>query len=105
MPEFYGRFADEVPPEVLKLDYLDREAELRSLAGDEAGVGGATAGLSATWAGLRPRVSKLDRRLSARFTQHVAAMTRLSPSSPALRREAATGLGLVDRLEGAFRGG
>jgi len=105
MPEFYARFADEVPPEVLKLDYLDREAELRSLARDKAGVGGATAGLAATWAALRPRVSKIDRRLSLRFARHVAAMARLSPSSAALRREAATGLALVDRLEGAFRGG
>jgi hypothetical protein len=105
MPEFYARYADPVPPEVLKLDYLDREAELRSLAGDKAGVRGSTAGLSDTWTGLRPRVARLDRRLSARFTRHVAAMGRLSPSSPALRKEAATGLALVDRLESAFRRG
>jgi len=33
MAQLYGHFRDRVPPSVLTLDYLDREAQLRSLMG------------------------------------------------------------------------
>jgi hypothetical protein len=107
MPEFYARYRDPVPPAVLRLDYLDREAQLRSLAGDPAAVPGVVGRLSSTWAGLRPRVIDVGgRRIAARFTRHVASMRRLRRGPPdALQREAATGLELVDALERQFRDG
>ena len=106
MPELYARYADPVPPDVLKLDYLDREAQLRSLAGDTAAVTAAVDELSSTWTRLRPKVIDADgRRVAATFGRHVAAMRRLVSGSDnaALRREAVTGLELVDRLEEVFR--
>jgi hypothetical protein len=106
MPEFYARYADRVPPEVLKLDYLDREAKLRSLAGDQAAVQGAASQLSTTWTKLRPQVIKAGGvKVAASYTRHVGAIRRLAPGSDesALQREAATGLDLVDLLEDVFR--
>lgn len=106
MPEFYARYADPVPPEVLKLDYLDREAKLRSLAGDRAAVKGAVRQLSTTWAKLRQRVIKAGGgKVAASYTRHVNAIRRLAASSEesALQKEASTGLDLVDELEGVFR--
>jgi len=107
MPGFYARYRDPVPPAVLLLDYLDREAELRSRAGDPAAVPGVVGRLSATWAALRPRVIGVGgRRVAARFTRHVATMRRLRRGPPgALQREAAAGLELVDALERQFRRG
>ena len=106
MPEFYARFEDPVPSDVLKLDYLDREAQLRSAAGDWASVPPAVNELSSTWKTLRPDVIAAGgRRVAARFTRHVAAMRRLARGSDrqALEAEAARGLELVDELEHQFR--
>ena len=107
MPEFYARYRDPVPPEVLMLDYLDREAELRSLAGGAAVVPSVVARLTATWSALRPRVIDAGgRRVAARFTHHVTSMRRFRRGPPrALQREAAAGLELVDALERQFRRG
>jgi hypothetical protein len=108
MPELYARYSDRVPPAVLKLDYLDREAQLRSLAGDRAAVTAAASALSSTWRGLRPAV--LDAggdAVATRYARHVSAMGRLARDSGerALQREAVHGLALVDELEQAFRRG
>jgi hypothetical protein len=106
MPEFYARYTDPVPPAVLKLDYLDREAQLRSQAGDRAAVRAAVRDLSSTWAALRQDViDARGRKVAASYTRHAAAMRRLSRGSnePSLQREAVTGLELVDQLEGVFR--
>jgi hypothetical protein len=106
MPEFYARYADPVPPEVLKLDYLDREAQLRSLAGDQPSVRAAVLELSSTWAKLRTQVIDAGgENVAASFTRHVRAMQRLVRSSDpaALQKEAVAGLELVDQLEDAFR--
>jgi hypothetical protein len=106
MPEFYARYADPVPPEVLKLDYLDREAQLRSLAGDRRTVRVAVSDLSSTWAKLRAQVIDAGgEKVAASFTRHVRAMQRLVRSSDraALQKEAVAGLELVDQLEDAFR--
>jgi hypothetical protein len=107
MPEFYARYRDPVPPDVLKVDYLDREAQLRSLAGDQASVPGVVTELSSTWSGLRGRVIAAGgRRVAARYARHVAAMRRLARGPRgALQREAGTGLELVDELEHQFRKG
>jgi hypothetical protein len=106
MPEFYARYSDPVPPDVLELDYLDREAQLRSRAGDEAKVKTAVAGLAATWSMLQSSVIKAGGGKAARdFTRHVAAMRRLAQGSDAsaIQKEAGNGLELVDVLEGVYR--
>ena len=106
MPEFFARFSNPVPPQVLELDYLDREAELRGLAGDEPGARGAVRRLSATWSALRRRtIDAGGRRVATRYSRHVAAMGRLASRSKGLafHRKAVSGLELVDELEGVFR--
>jgi hypothetical protein len=106
MPEFFTRYDDPVPPSVLELDYLDREAQLRSGAGDTTSVSSAVRELSSTWTSLRPRVIEAGgRRIATRFTRHVASMRRQArdPGSRALQKEAAVGLELVDELERQFR--
>jgi hypothetical protein len=103
MPGLYARFADPVPPAVLALDYLDREAQLRSLAG-QRNVGSLVAKLASTWAGLRPKVvAKGGGKDAAAFDKHVAAMKRLATNGgKQLRAEAVNGLNLVDELETVF---
>jgi hypothetical protein len=107
MPELYAHFRDPIPPDVLELDYLDREVQLRSIAGDEAAVPRAVKALAATWTGLRRRVITAGgRRVAARFSRHVAGMRRLARGSDreSLQDEAARGLELVDALERQFAG-
>jgi hypothetical protein len=106
MPALYDRYADPVPPSVLELDYLDREAQLRSLAGDRAAVATAAGALATTWTGLRPRVVGAGgARVAARYARHVRAMRLLSNGDDgrALRAQAEKGLALVDELEHAFQ--
>jgi hypothetical protein len=105
MPAFYARYEDPVPPDVLKLDYLDREAQLRSQAGDRASVPPVVTSLTATWTKLRPDVIDAGGdSVAARYDRHAQAMRRLARSAGrALEREAATGLELVDELENQFR--
>jgi hypothetical protein len=106
MPELFAHYATTIPPAVQRLDYVDREAQLRSRAGDETSVGAAVEDLSSTWTALRPDVIKAGgAKVAARFSRHVAAMRRLAKGSnaAALQKEAAIGLELVDRLEDAFR--
>ena len=106
MPDFYARYDDPVPPAVLELDYLDREAQLRSIAGDRSSARTAVAMLTTTWAGLRSQVLKAGgSQVAAKFTRHVAAMRRLAKGSDdkALQKEAVSGLELVDELEQQFR--
>ena len=106
MPGFYARYEDPVPPDVLKLDYLDREAQLRSLAGDRTSVRTAVDELSTTWTKLRPEVIDAGGDgVAGRYTRHVASMRRLAGGTDerALQKEAVTGLELVDELENQFR--
>jgi hypothetical protein len=106
MPEFYERYGAPIPPEVLKLDYLDREAELRSRAGEPGAVRSAVRGLATTWSLLRRQVVRAGgRKEAAEFGRHVANMGKLveGSNSEALQREARKGLALVDVLEGVFR--
>jgi hypothetical protein len=100
----YARFSDPVPVAVRRLDYLDREAQLRSLAGQRDAVPALVARLAATWAPLRPSVvAHGGLAVAASYAAHVAAMRRLqSAPGGALRREAENGLNLVDELEGVF---
>jgi hypothetical protein len=100
----YAHFADPIPPAVRRLDYLDREAQLRSLAGQGKAVPAVVAQLGATWSPLRKRtIDRGGRTVAAAYARHVAAMRRLAqPPGSAFRREAVNGLNLVDELEGVF---
>ncbi len=105
MPGLYAHFADRVPPSVLTLDYLDREAQLRSLAGEQDAVVSSVRTLTTTWPAVRRRVLAVGGLKEAQsFDAHVAAMKRLVRSSDraALQREAVSGLNLVDTLESLF---
>jgi hypothetical protein len=104
MPGFFGHFAVSIPPSVLTLDYLEREAQLRARAGQKARVPALVRQLGNTWSGLRARVvSRGGRREAVAFDRHVAAMKRLAAAAGGgLQREAADGLELVDDLERVF---
>jgi hypothetical protein len=104
MPSLYSHFADRVPPAIQALDYLDREAEFRSLAGQPDQVAAAVKELGRTWAHVRPKVVAAGGGSeAAAYGSHVAAMKRLDPAAgPRIRAEASRGLELVDRLEGVF---
>jgi len=101
MPEFYARFSGAAASEVLRLDYLDREAQLRSLAGQRLRIPTIVAELDSSWKAVRPRiVARGGTREAKAFDQHVAAMRRrLAGSAKALQDEAVRGLALVDELE------
>jgi hypothetical protein len=106
MPELYARYSDPVPPGVLELDYVDREAQLRSRAGDDEAVAKAVDELSVTWAKLRPQVVAAGGdTATSDFSRHVRTMQRLAARSnrAALQKEARAGLELVDVLEDVFR--
>jgi hypothetical protein len=104
MPSLYAHFAGRVPPAIQALDYLDREAEFRSLAGEPEQVAAAVKELGRTWALVRPKVVAAGGAgEAAAYARHVAAMKRLDPASGSrVRAEATRGLELVDRLEGVF---
>jgi hypothetical protein len=102
--ELYVHFADRVPIAVRRLDTIDRDAQLRSLAGQRAAVPLAVAQLAQTWAPLRQHViDHGGQSVAAAYARHVAAMKRLAPASgSAFRNEAVNGLNIVDELEGVF---
>ena len=104
LADFYGRFQDRVPAQVLALDYDDREAQLRSLAHQPAKVTIAVQLLEKTWRALRQRVVGAGGvKEAAAFDRHVAAMKRLRPNAgKPLQAEAVRGLELVDALEQVF---
>jgi hypothetical protein len=105
MPSLFGLFETDIPPDVLKLDYLDREAQLRSLAHENDKISAAVDELEQTWNGLRPQVVDAGGDdEAAKFAQHVAAMKKLAiaGNATALQREAVNGLELVDVLENVF---
>ena len=94
MPELYAHFRDRVPPSVLTLDYLDREAQLRSLVLERARVDVAVKRLVSTWAPLRPKgvaaggaapeapVSTRPARLSSIYLVIAEAVRRNPPRPP-----------------------
>jgi hypothetical protein len=104
MPGLYGHFAVAIPPSVLALDFLEREAQLRARAGQKARVPGLVRRVASTWSALRRRVvSHGGSRQAAAFDKHVATLKRLAPAAgAALQREASVGLELVDDLERVF---
>ena len=105
MPTLYAHFDVAVPTAVLELDYLEREAQLRSLAHEDVAAGSAVEQLRRTWQRLRPQVvDSGGQDEAARFAEHLAAMERLRRERDAsgLQEEAKNGLELVDELERVF---
>jgi hypothetical protein len=104
MPALYGHFHDPVPPTVLKLDWLDREAQLRSLAREPSRVSSVVTELARTWPLVRRRVMTAGGASeAAAYDRHVAAMSRLDPrAGKRVQAEASRGLELVDDLERVF---
>ena len=105
MPALYAHFDVTVPTAVLELDYLEREAQLRSLAHEDVAAASAVEQLRRTWRRLRPQVvGSGGRDEAARFAEHLAAMERLRRERDAsgLQEEAKNGLELVDELERVF---
>ena len=104
MPALYQHFRDPVPSTILKLDWLDREAQLRSLAREPSKVSSAVAELGRTWPLVRGKVIAAGGASeAAAYDRHVAAMRRLDPrAGKKLQAEASRGLELVDDLEQVF---
>ncbi len=104
MAGLYARFHDRTPAQLLTLDYLDREAQFRSLARQPARVVAAIASLRRVWTAVRPRVLAAGgRREAAAYDGHVAVMAGLDPRAGAsVQSEARRGLELVDALERVF---
>ena len=104
MPDLYSRFQDPVPSPILRLDYLDREAQLRSLAGQPEKIALAVRQLRPTWASVRPKVIAAGGAMEAgAYQRHVAAMNRLeATAAKRVQAEAVRGLELVDDLERVF---
>jgi len=104
MPGLYAHFRTPVPPLVLRLDYLDREVQLRSLAHQAQKVAVAVQGIRQTWPHLRPKVVAAGGASeAAAFDRHVAVMSRLAPGARTeIQAEAVRGLQLVDELEQVF---
>lgn len=102
MPGFYARYHDPVPATVLKLDYLDREIQLRSQAGQPAKVRQAVAELASTWRQLRPRlVAAGGVQVARSYDQHARAL-KSSVTATAVQKQALHGLDVVDQMETVF---
>lgn len=105
MPGFFARYDVPTPVGVIRLDYLDFEAKLRSIAGDVPQLQRAVRGLELTWSKVRPVVvASGGAAEAATYDRHVQAMNRLQDNADpsATQREAQRGLDLVDLLEGVF---
>jgi hypothetical protein len=104
MPDLYEHFQDRIPAALLALDYLDREAQFRSLAGQPEQVANAVTALARTWARLRREVIAAGgAKEAAAYQRHVVAMKRLVPGAPKkLQAEAVHGLELIDQMESVF---
>lgn len=104
MPALYSRYQDPVPAAVLRLDYLDREIQLRSQANQPAKVRAAVKDLGSTWAKVRPPLVKAGGlKVAKRYDRHVQALKN-TPSRAAIQQEAVHGLDVVDLMEGVFLG-
>lgn len=107
VPGFFERYDNPVPATVIRLDYLDFAAKLRSLKGETRVLRTLVSSLDATWRGLRPQfVAAGGARVAPAFDEHVAAMRKLVANREPARtqREAQHGLDLVDELEHVYAG-
>ena len=107
VPGFFAAYNDPVPPDVLRLDYLDFELKLEALAGDRKKAAAAASSLEKTWNDLRGQIVAAGGEGEAKsFTAHVDSVESLvrNGSDQALADEAQHGLDLVDKLEGVYTG-
>jgi hypothetical protein len=104
IPELYARFRNPVPPVILRLDYLDREVELQSFAGQPRRIALAITELEQAWPRARRKVVAAGgSREAAAYSRHVATLGRLAPGAGReVQAEAERGLALVDELERVF---
>jgi hypothetical protein len=104
MPGFYARYQNPVPAAVLRLDYLDRQIQLRSMAGQTGQVKRLVKSVGTTWAKLRPQlVAAGGSQVASRYDAHLQALKQ-DKSPVAVQKQAITGLALVDLMEKAFLG-
>lgn len=104
MPAFYARYQDPVPAAVLKLDYLDRQVQLDSQAGNRAHLRQTIRQLDTAWQRLRPQLVEAGGVKVARaYDQHVTAL-RHGGTATAIQKQAVHGLDIVDQMEGVFLG-
>ena len=110
VPDFFAAYADRVPAQVTRLDYLDSEARLQALAGDRGRAADAVSGLEVAWKELRKKVRRAGAGGSAatdHFDAHVRALRDLVDADASLERiarEAQHGLDLVDEIEAVYAG-
>lgn len=104
MAGFYARFQGPVPAAVLKLDYLERQVQLDSQAGQQVKLRQTVARLDATWQRLRPQLVKAGGAgVAGTYDRHVTTLKgKISPT--ATQKQAVRGLDLVDKMETAFLG-
>jgi len=92
----------KTPAAVTRLDYLGRELEIWSAAGDMAKLKTAAADLQATWSAVRPDVeSKGGKAESRKFSELVAKMGKATTASD-YAKVAGPILDEVDNLERVF---
>ena len=107
VPGFFTAYSDPVPPDVLRLDYLDFELKLEALAGNRPKAAAAGRSLEQTWNGLRGQVVDAGGESEAQsFSDHVDSVESLlmGGSDQELADEAQHGLDLVDELERVYSG-
>ena len=104
MAGFYARYQDPVPAAVLKLDYLERQVQLDSQAGQNTKLRTTVRQLDITWQKLRPQLVKAGGTAVAKtYDRHVTALKgKASPT--ATQQQAVRGLDLVDKMETVFLG-
>jgi hypothetical protein len=104
MPGFYARYQDPVPPAVLRLDYLDRLIQLRSMAGQTAAVTRAIKSEESTSTKLRPQLVAAGGAKAARqYSAHLEGLKR-DQRPAAVQKQAVNGLDIVDTMEKVFLG-
>ncbi|MBI5106557.1 MAG: hypothetical protein HZB46_16500 [Solirubrobacterales bacterium] len=102
MAGFYARYQDPVPAAVLRLDYLDRQAQLDAKAGDRANLRHTVQELAATWQRLRPQlIAAGGTSVATAYDRHVSALQH-GGTAVASEKQAIHGLDLVDKMEAVF---
>ena len=102
MPALYARFQDPVPASVLRLDYLDRQVQLASMAGNRSGVRAGVSSLATTWKQLRPAVVAVGAApVAKQYDAHIKSL-RTATSPRVIQKQAVHGLDIVDQIEKAF---
>lgn len=100
-------YSDPAPADVIELDYLDFEAKLQGLAGEQSKAAAAIDQLGRTWSALRSEVIAAGgNTVAAKFDAHSAEMLKLTRTGTdqQIADEAQRGLDLVDEIEAVYAG-